>query len=60
MERKAEALIPIAEATNGVRSRARPGAFTFQVRPTVRPWCPQPGSNRRFKGKSQECYQLTP
>lgn len=37
MERKAEALIPIAEATNGVRSRARPGAFTFQVRPTVRP-----------------------
>lgn len=30
VKRKTEALIPIAEATNGVRSRARPGAFIFQ------------------------------
>ncbi len=31
--RKVEALIPTAEAANGVRIRARPGAFTFQCRP---------------------------
>ncbi len=40
MKRKKEALIPIAEATNGVRSRAHPGAFIFQVRPPMRPGAP--------------------
>lgn len=40
VKRKAEALIAIAEATNGVRSRARSGAFTFQVRPLTRPGAP--------------------
>lgn len=60
VKRKAEALIPIAEATNGVRSRARAGRVHFPSAAADAAWCPQPGSNRRFKGKSQECYQLTP
>jgi len=35
-EAEGRALIPIAEATNGVRSRVRPGAFTFPVLPQMR------------------------
>lgn len=47
VKRKTEALIPIAEATNGVRSRARPGAFIFQISAEDTTWCPQQDSNLR-------------
>lgn len=45
--RKVEALIPIAEATNGVRSRAHPGAFTFLDSADGAAWCPQQDLNLR-------------